>query len=190
MQGPSQASQSQLSWCNCHAQHEAVLTSSSPQVCSCCIWTTYRTHSLRPVPVPLPQHVTPEGLVQLLRHCPKLRILKYACRAGGEGLSTQSMQRLAAVLPAVQELDFSLHPQLDASCLAALGQCKTLRKVNVACGLAAWLTAPAQSNCVSALEYAGMSSYQLIVACAHAELHMCRTAHAMMDPLEARPHPA
>jgi hypothetical protein len=90
--------------------------------------------------------------VQLLQHCPRLCNLKYACRAGDEGLSTQSMQRLAAALLAVQELDLSLHPQLDASCLAALAQCKTLRKVSAGCDLAAWLTAPAQNSGASALE--------------------------------------
>jgi hypothetical protein len=75
------------------------------------------------------QRVTPDGLLMLLSHCSKLRVLRYACRSGDDGLDTQLTQRLAAALPAVQEMDLSLHPNLNDGCLAALAQCKTLRKV-------------------------------------------------------------
>lgn len=78
------------------------------------------------------QRVTPDGLLMLLRHCSKLRVLRYACRSGDGGLDTQLMQRLATALPAVQELDLSLHPHLNDGCLAALAaHCKTLRKVGL-----------------------------------------------------------
>lgn len=75
------------------------------------------------------QRVTPDGLLMLLQHCSKLRVLRYACRSGDDGLDTQLTQRLATALPAVQELDLSLHPHLNDGCLAALAHCKTLRKV-------------------------------------------------------------
>jgi hypothetical protein len=79
---------------------------------------------------PAPQRVTPHGLLQLLQHCRQLRVLKYACRSGDGGLDAELLQQLAAVLPAVQEIDLSLHAQLDDTALAALAtHCKALRKV-------------------------------------------------------------
>lgn len=75
------------------------------------------------------QRVTPDGLLMLLQHCSRLRVLRYACRSGDDGLDTQLTQRLATALPAVQELDLSLHPHLNDGCLSALAHCKTLRKV-------------------------------------------------------------
>ncbi len=79
---------------------------------------------------PVPQRVTPQALIQLLQHCRQLRVLKYACRSGDMGLDAETLQQLATVLPAVQELDLSLHAQLDDAGLAALAmQCKALRKV-------------------------------------------------------------
>lgn len=81
------------------------------------------------------QRVTPGGLLQLLQHCRSVAVLRYACRSGDTGLDVQYMQALAAVLPAVQEVDLSLHPHLDDAGLAALAQCRTLRKVHCWCAV-------------------------------------------------------
>lgn len=79
------------------------------------------------------QRVTPEGLITLLQHCTQLRVLRYACRSGDEGLNPGLTQHLAAVLPAVQDLDLSSHPHLNDGCLEALARCETLRKVSSKC---------------------------------------------------------
>lgn len=56
-------------------------------------------------------------------------MLRYACRSGDDGLDAQLMHQLAAALPAVEELDLSLHNHLNDAGLAALSECPQLRKV-------------------------------------------------------------
>lgn len=75
------------------------------------------------------QAVTPTAVLQVVDSCRHLTTLKYACRAGCPSLDAVTMQQLVMAGQHLQELDLSLHDQLDDNCLRALAGLPQLQKV-------------------------------------------------------------
>jgi hypothetical protein len=78
------------------------------------------------------QSVTPAGVLALAQRCPQLSVLRYACKEGRPSLEQQHLLELAAACSQLQQLDLSLHQQLDDACMAVLATCSQLDKVSQA----------------------------------------------------------